>query len=35
MNMVTGVQILDRAAYILHSANTFRKGMNPTLVTGK
>ena len=30
--MVTRVQILDEAVYILHNANTLRKGMNPTIL---
>ena len=30
MNTATGVQILDAAVYILHSANTLWKGMNQT-----
>ena len=30
MNMVTRVQILDKTVCISHSANTLRKGMNPT-----
>ena len=31
--MVTKVQILDKAAYISHSTNTFGKGMYPTILS--
>ena len=31
MNMLTSVQILNKAINISYSANTFRKGMNPTI----
>ena len=31
--MATGVQILDEAVCILHSANTLGKGMNPTILS--
>ena len=32
MDMPTWVQILAEALCILHSANTFGKGMNPTIL---
>ena len=32
MDTVTRVQLLDEAVCILHSANTLRKGMNPTIL---
>ena len=32
MDMVTTVQILDKAVCISHSANTNGKGMNPTIL---
>ena len=32
MDMVTRVQILDEVAYISQSANSLRKGMNPTIL---
>ena len=38
MDTATRVQILDKTAYILHSANILEKGMNSTIlpsVTGK
>ena len=31
MDMATQVQILDKAVYISHSANTLGEGMNPTI----
>ena len=31
MNTAMQVQFLDKAVYISHSANTLRKGMNPTI----
>ena len=33
MDMVTQVQILDKAVCISHSANTLGKGMNPTILS--
>ena len=32
MELVTRVQILDKAICISHHANTLRKGMNPTIL---
>ena len=32
VNSVTRVQILNEAVCILHSAKTFEKGMNPTIL---
>ena len=33
MDMAIGVQILEEAVCILHSANTFKKGMTPTTLS--
>ena len=33
MDMVIGVQILDKAVCISHSANTLEKGKNPTILS--
>ena len=33
MDTVTRVQIMDEAVCISHSANTFGKGMNPTILS--
>ena len=32
MDTATRVQILDETAYISHSTNTLRKGMNPIIL---
>ena len=33
MDMVIRVHILDKAIWISHNANTFEKGMNPTILS--
>ena len=32
MDLVTQIQILDKAVYIAHNANTLEKGMNLTIL---